>query len=313
MVTYAVRRLVQAVGVLFAVSIVVFILLHLLPGGPARALLGEHANRLAIRSFDQQYGLLAPLPIQYIDWVGQLLRGNLGYSYDLNESVDTALAQNLPRTLLLVGVSTFLALGLGVAIGTVQGLRRNGVVDHSMTGFVLAAYSAPSFLLGVVLIWLFSDVTPLLPSTGPTSLAPVWAQIPNLVLPIATLTLVNVALFSRYVRSSVIDNLLEPYVEMARAKGLSPARIALAHVLPNSLLPVITIIGLSLPGILGGALVTESLFNYPGMGLLFWHAAQTDDFPVLLGTTMVVGVAVVLGSLIADLMYAVVDPRVRYV
>jgi peptide/nickel transport system permease protein len=142
--------------------------------------------------------------------------------------------------------------------------------------------------------------------------APLASQILNLVLPVATLTLVTVALFSRYMRSASLDNLAEDYVRTAKAKGASILRVLFRHVLPNSLLPVITLVGLSLPGILGGALIVESLFNYPGMGLLFWNAAQTEDFPVMLGTTLVVGLGVVLGSLLADILYGVADPRVRY-
>jgi peptide/nickel transport system permease protein len=157
-----------------------------------------------------------------------------------------------------------------------------------------------------------SDVLPLLPSTGPTSINPLWDQLPNLVLPVLTLALVTLALFSRYMRSSVLENLVQDYIRTARAKGGSSQRVLFLHAMPNALLPIITLIGLSLPGILSGALVVESLFNYPGMGLMFWNAAQNDDFPVMLGITMVVGVAVVLGSLLADVAYAVADPRVRY-
>jgi peptide/nickel transport system permease protein len=197
-------------------------------------------------------------------------------------------------------------------MGLVQALRRNSAADYVLTGFAFIFYSMPSFFLGLVLIIVFSDVLPILPSTGPTATASLASQIPNLVLPVATLTLVTVALFSRYMRSASLDNLAEDYVRTAKAKGASIFRVLFRHVLPNSLLPVITLVGLSLPGILSGALIVESLFNYPGMGLLFWNAAQTEDFPVMLGTTLVVGLGVVLGSLLADFLYGVADPRVRY-
>jgi peptide/nickel transport system permease protein len=163
-----------------------------------------------------------------------------------------------------------------------------------------------------VLIIVFSDVLPIFPATGPVATAPLLTQLPNLVLPVATLTLITVALFSRYMRSSALENLAEDYVRTAKAKGASVFRILFRHVLPNALLPVITLVGLSVPGILGGALIVESLFNYPGMGLLFWNSAQTEDFPVMLGTSLVVGLGVVLGSLLADILYGVADPRVRY-
>ena len=312
MTAYLVRRVLQAIVVLIGVSLIVFLLLQALPGGPARAALQLRANPATIHAFDVQYGLLKPLPVQYLTWLGQLLRGNLGFSYKQNQSVDSLLREDLPRTLLLVGSSTIIALLVAIPMGTYQAVRRNKPDDYVLTGMSLVFYSMPSFFLGIILIIVLSDVLPLLPSTGPTSINPLWDQLPNLVLPVLTLALVTLALFSRYMRSSVIENLVQDYVRTARAKGVSNRRVLFLHAMPNALLPIITLIGLSLPGILSGALVVESLFNYPGMGLMFWNAAQNDDFPVMLGTTMVVGLAVVLGSLLADVAYAVADPRVRY-
>lgn len=312
MQAFLIRRVLQAIAVLFGVSIVVFILLHLLPGGPAKAVLGLRANKAQILAFDQRYGLLKPLPIQYVVWVGQLIHGNLGFSYKQNQSVDSLLGENIPRTMVLVGVATALALMIAIPAGIYQAVRRNKPEDYVLTGLSFIFYSMPSFFLGTILIIVLSQMLPVLPSTGPTATAPLWQQIPNLVLPVMTLMLITVALFSRYMRSSVLENLVQDYVRTASSKGVSGPVVLFRHVLPNAMLPIITLIGLSLPGILSGALITESLFNYPGMGLLFWNAAQTDDFPVMLGTTIVVGVAVVLGSLLADVLYAVFDPRVRY-
>jgi peptide/nickel transport system permease protein len=311
MSAFLVRRLLQALVVLVGVSIVVFILLHLLPGGPAKAVLGLRATHVQIHEFDQRYGLLQPLPVQYLAWLNQLIHGNLGFSYKQNQSVDSLLAENIPRTLLLVGASTLLALMIAIPLGLYQAVRRNKPDDYAVTGLSFLFYSMPTFFLGIILIIIFSDTFPLLPSTGPTAAETLLSQLSNLVLPVLTLTLVTLALFSRYMRSAVLENLVQDYVRTAVAKGVSRPALLFRHVLPNALLPIITLVGLSLPGILGGALITESLFNYPGMGLLFWNAAQTDDFPVMVGTTMVVGVAVVVGSLLADLLYAVFDPRVR--
>src|SRR6202020_2392292 len=312
MTAFLIRRTLHAVIVLFGVSLIVFLLLHLLPGGPARASLGIRANPVSIREFNAQYGLNRPLPIQYLVWISQVLRGNLGFSYKLNQSVDSLLIENIPRTLVLTGSATLIAIGVAVPLGGLQGVRRNSAADYVVTGFALIFYSMPSFFLGLVLIIVFSDVLPIFPPTGPTATAPLLTQLPNLVLPVATLTLITVALFSRYMRSSALENLAEDYVRTAKAKGASILRVLFRHVLPNALLPVITLVGLSVPGILGGALIVESLFNYPGMGLLFWNASQTEDFPVMLGTSLVVGVGVVLGSLLADIFYGVADPRVRY-
>ncbi len=312
MTAYLIRRTIHALVVLFGVSLIVFLLLHLLPGGPARASLGLRANPASIRAFNAEYGLNQPLPIQYVVWISQVLRGNLGFSYKLNQSVDSLLVENIPRTLVLTGSATLIAIGIAVPLGLLQAVRRNSVADYALTGFALIFYSIPSFFLGLVLIIVFSDVMPIFPSTGPTATAPLLAQIPNLVLPVATLALITVALFSRYMRSAALDNLAEDYVRTAKAKGASSPRVLYRHVLRNALLPVITLVGLSLPGILSGALIVESLFNYPGMGLLFWNAAQTEDFPVMLGTSLVVGLGVVLGSLLADILYGVADPRVGY-
>ncbi len=312
MTAYLIRRALHALIVLFGVSLIVFLLLHLLPGGPARASLGLRANPASIRAFDQQYGLNQPLPVQYLVWIGQVLRGNLGFSYKLNQSVDSLLAENVPRTLVLMGTATIIAVAIAIPVGMLQAVKRNSPGDYTLTALAFLFYSMPSFLLGLVLIIVFSDVWPVLPSTGPTATSPLFDQIPNLILPVATLALITVALFSRYMRSSALDNLAEDYVRTAAAKGVSRRAVLFRHVLPNALLPIITLVGLSLPGILGGALIVESLFNYPGMGLLFWNAAQTEDFPVMLGTSLVVGMAVVLGSLVADVLYGIADPRIRY-
>ncbi|MGC1185060.1 MAG: ABC transporter permease [Candidatus Dormiibacterota bacterium] len=293
-------------------TIILFVLLHLLPGGPARALLGNHASGPSIRAFDLKYGLTEPLPVQYLSWAGQLLHGNLGSSYKQGVSVDTLLAANLPRTLLLAGVATMLAMLVAIPLGVFQAVRRNSVPDYAITVTAFIFYAMPTFFLGIILIALLSQLIPLLPSTGPTAAFPLMSQVPNLVLPILTLALVNLALFSRYMRSSALDSLLQDYVRTARSKGVSGRDIVLRHVLKNALLPMITLLGLSLPAILSGALVTEALFNYPGIGLLFWNAAQNDDYPVLLGTATLAAVGVVAGSLVADLLYLVADPRVRY-
>jgi peptide/nickel transport system permease protein len=195
-----------------------------------------------------------------------------------------------------------------------QAVRRNRLEDYFFTSLSFALYSMPPFWLALILIVFFSANLNVLPPVGPqgaisTYLDP--AQISALVLPVAALALVTIALFSRYMRSSMLDNLVQDYVRTARAKGVSTTGVLYRHVLRNALIPIVTLLGLSLPGIFSGALITEAIFNYPGMGLLFWDSAQTRDYPVLLGVTVVVAVATVVGNLLADVFYAVVDPRVR--
>lgn len=314
MTGYLLRRIAQSVAVVFGVTVIVFVLLHLLPGGPARAILGNRATPLQVHQFNVVNGYNRPWPVQYGLWISQLLRGNLGFSYQLNQSVTSLINERLPKTLLLSGVSTLLALVVAVPLGILQAVRRNSAVDYVLTGAAFVFYATPTFFLGLLLIVFLAVNIQAFPAEAPQgTIGSVLAHPQGLVLPVATLALVTIAAFSRYMRSSIMDNLAEDYVRTARAKGVSNRTVLFAHVLRNGLIPIATLLGLSLPVIISGALITESVFNYPGMGLLFWNAAQTRDYPILLGVTVIVGVATVLGSLLADIAYAVLDPRVRYV
>jgi peptide/nickel transport system permease protein len=182
-----------------------------------------------------------------------------------------------------------------------------------MTGLTFVFYSMPTFWLGILLIIAFSATIHWFPAEAPQAQSSLFSQLNGLVLPVVTLALVEMALFSRYMRSAMLENLVQDYVRTARAKGVSNRAVLFRHVLRNALLPLLTLIGLSIPGIVSGAVVVETVFNYPGMGYLFFLAAQDDDFPVLLGVTVVVALATVIGSLVADILYAVADPRIRYV
>jgi peptide/nickel transport system permease protein len=310
---YVIRRLVQAVVVIFGVTIIVFIVVHLLPGG-SRALLGAKATPQQIHLFARQNGYDQPIFVQYVQYLGRLLRGNLGYSYHYNQSVVSLLGQNLPKSALLVGLAYAVALAVGVPLGLLQAVRRNRFSDYLLTGVSFIGYSMPVFWLGILLILGFAVGLHIFPAEGPqgATVGAVLSQSTALVLPVVTLAIVNIALFSRYMRSSAVETLVQEYVRTARAKGATEIRIVFHHVLRNSLLPMISLIGLGLPSALSGAVVVESVFNYPGMGLLLWNAATTHDYPLLLGFTVVVAAATVIGSLIADLLYAVADPRVRY-
>lgn len=314
MTAYVIRRLLQALGVVILVTMIVFGILHFLPGSPARALLGAKATPAAIAEFNQANGYNKALPVQYVLYVWHLLHGNLGFSYHFDESVGALLGQDLPKTALLVGLSYVIALLIAVPIGVVQALRRNHVIDHGFTMLAFIGYSMPTFWLGMLLVVVFSNSLHIFPPEGPqgATVSAVLQQPSALVLPVATLTIVTVAQFSRFIRSAMIDNLLQDYVRTARAKGLTPRRVVVRHVLRNSLLSIITLVGLSLPVVLAGAVVVEALYNYPGMGWLFWTAAGSHDYPVLMGFTVVVGVATVLGNLLADIAYAFADPRIQY-
>jgi peptide/nickel transport system permease protein len=311
------RRLLQAVAVVLLVTIITFILLRLIPGNPAIAIMGPSAyrNPAAIAQFDRVYGFNRPWYGQYWLWLDHLLHGNLGYSWNLNQSVASLLGTHLPKTVFLVAISIVLALLIAIPIGVVQAVRRNKLVDHFFNGFSTIFYAMPAFLLGILLILIFAIKFPIFPPEGPQgeSVGAIFSNFTALILPIITLTLITIALFSRYMRSSVLDNLTEDYVRTAKAKGASERRVLLRHVLRNSLIPIATLLGLLLPALFAGALITESVFNYPGMGYLFYQQALKQDYPTLLGITVVVAVATVVGSLLADIAYAVLDPRVRYV
>ncbi|MEQ6896437.1 ABC transporter permease [Microbacterium sp. KR10-403] len=312
MVGYIVRRLLQSVLVVLVVTVIVFILLHSLPGGPARAILGPRATPLQIAQFNSDNGLDRPLIVQYATSVAGWFTGNFGFSYVLNQSVGSLLAERLPKTIILAALSLVLTVIVAVPVGIWQAVRRNRLFDYIATGLSFIFYAAPTFFLGLILIEVFSSWLGWLPPEAPQSngVVPIFQQFPAMILPIVTLALLSIAGFSRYMRSSVLDNVSQDYVRTARAKGASPSRVLWRHVLRNALIPIITLLGLSLPALFAGALVTESIFNFPGMGLLFWQAAQQSDYPVELGVVIVTAFATVIGNLLADVGLAVIDPRV---
>jgi peptide/nickel transport system permease protein len=311
---YIVRRIGQAIIVILGVTILVFVLRHLLPGNIARAILGIRATPVAIAAFNRQNGLDHPLPLQYLTFLGQLLHGNLGYSFKQNMSVDAIVVHELPNDVVLVGVSLVLALLIAIPVGIMQALKRNRLTDYAATGVAFILYSMPAYLLGLLLIAAFAVNLRLLPAEAPQAptIGGVLADPAGLVLPIATLTLITIALFSRYMRSSAIDSLTQDYIRTARAKGLRQTAILFRHLLRNSLIPVATLVGISIPGILTFGLIVEQLFNFPGVGLAYFNAAVNGDYPVVFGITVLVAAATVLGNLVADIAYAVLDPRVRY-
>jgi peptide/nickel transport system permease protein len=298
--TYLVHRALQAVAVLILVTLIVFVLLWQTPGGARAAVLGIGG---AHRTF----------LLEYLTWLGQVLHGNLGFSASRGQSVASLLAASLPRTLALMVTSTVIALLVAVPLGIVQAARRNMVTDHALRGLTLLFYGMPTFVLGSVLILVFALRLHMFGAEGPQATG-FWGVITDwrdMTLPVATLSLVTIALFARYMRASALDSLAEEYVEAARARGAGERRVLARHVLRNSLVPVVTLVGLSIPQIIGGAVVVESLFNIQGMGWQIWQAAQNHDFPVTLGFTLIIGVGAVLGSLLADVGHALLDPRVR--
>jgi peptide/nickel transport system permease protein len=313
MIGFLIRRILQAILVAFFVTVITILLIHLFPGGPVRALLGPRATPQQINALNVEYGFNQPLYVQYGKWVWQILHGNLGYSVKLNQTVTSLIATHLPNTLVLVVLGTAVSLLFGIPLGMYQAVHRYTVGDYVLTGISFLGYSAPVFFVGLMLIEWFSVDIKLFPSdvTG-NSFGSLLADPRQLVLPVLAYAFLLYALWSRYMRSSVMDNLVQDYVRTARAKGASERRVMWTHIFRNSLISIVTLLGLYLPTLIAGAIFIEYVFNWPGMGLAFYQAAFNVDYASLLGLTLVATAATILGNLLADIGYAVLDPRVRY-
>jgi peptide/nickel transport system permease protein len=311
---YILKRFGQSVVVLLLVTVIMFIMFHLLPGNPARAELGVKAQPAAVAAFDKLQGLNRPIWYQFWIYLDHLFHGNLGFSYIQNASVALLFDQRFPKTILLLTLATIVAVVIAVPLGVFQAVRRNKADDYILTGASFVLYSFPTFWLGIILIEIFSISLHILPPTAPSgdSVTAILSDWQGLILPVMTLALVSIASYSRYMRSSMIDSLAQDYIRTAKAKGLSQRAILFRHALRNSLIPMATLIGLSIPAVFSGAVITESVFNYPGVGLLFVQSATSEDFSVLLGLTLVAAIGVIIGNLVADIGYAVLDPRIRY-
>jgi peptide/nickel transport system permease protein len=313
MLGYVIRRILQSIIVILGVVLIVFLLGKLIPGGEAAAALGPRRTAVNVAHFNKVNGLDLPLYDQFWRYIWGLFHLNLGYSFKANEGVRQLISQRLPKTLTLVGVSTLVALVIAVPLGILQVVRRYSPIDYILTSLSFLFYAMPAFFLGFLLILYFCFDFHLFPVSPPIGSGAwtIFTDPRSFVLPVITLSALTIASFSRYMRSSMMDALAEDYIRTARAKGASNNRVLYGHALRNALIPILTLIGLSLPAIASGALITETVFNYPGMGLLTVTAAGSDDIPTILGTTLVITIFTVAGSLLADILYAVADPRIR--
>jgi peptide/nickel transport system permease protein len=316
MFNFIVRRLLWAIPTLVGVGVIAFVIIHIAPGGPALALAGENATPARVALITHQLGLDQPLYAQLYVWFVSLLHGDLGYSYQRQDTVRDLIAQRLPQTMLLMGSALLVSICIAIPLGVYQAARRNTTFDRVASLAVFAAWSMPTFWFGTLLIAVFAVSLRWMPVGGLQTIDTLsfdWpTRLAHLVLPAATLAIVSVAGWSRYVRGSMVEQLREDYARTAVSKGLRPRIVLFKHVLRNALIPFITVLGSTIPALFGGAIITEQIFAYPGMGQLFWQAATDRDFAILLGMTMITGALVVLGNLAADVLYGVVDPRVRY-
>lgn len=313
MTWYVARRLVISFLVLLGISAVVFFLLHLVSDSPGRVVLGQRASPEAVADFNRQHGFDRPVVAQYVSYLGRLAQGDLGRSYKLNEDVGTLLWQNAGRSAMLSLAGLVLALVIAVPLGVLQAVRRNRVVDRVATAVSYVLYATPSFLLGLMLIAVFSQSLPVFPAEASQSHSPwvVFTDPRAMALPVITLAVTSVAIFAQYQRSSALDQLGQDYIRVARAKGLPERLILTRHLLRNACLPLITLVGTLVPTLLAGNLIVESLFNYPGLGLLFLNSLHREDYPVLLAYTLMGGVLTVAGNFVADLAVAAADRRIE--
>lgn len=313
---YIIRRILEAIPSLLGVSIISFILLHIVPGNPVRLLLGQRWTPYRAAILTKNLGLNKPLYDQYLIWLWHALHGNFEYSYVYEKPVFTLIWQALPHTIELVAIAIMVAHIGAVVIGTIQAYYANSWFDQTLTVVLYFFYAMPGFWIGILVIEFFAISLGWFPSGGivnPSNPDPgFWSYIYHLVLPSLTLIITTLASWARYMRSSMRETLLQDYVRTARSKGAGEFRVLFVHALRNSVLPLITLFGLSVPALFGGALVIEEIFNYPGMGLLYWNAANDRDYPVLLAVVVFLGTITILGNLIADLLYGLVDPRISY-
>ena len=314
MSAYLLRRLGQSLVLLLIVSVIAFGVLHLAPGGPlAQFALTPGMTQADLARIAHQMGLDRPLPLQYWEWFHRMLDGDWGRSYRDNQPVLAVIGGHLPATLELMVSSTLIAVLIGTWVGVLGALRRYSVFDYLATVGAMVALSIPTFWFGLVVIYAFSVRLPWLPAGGMYTIGQgsFLDYLHHLIAPALVLALVTVAIWSRYMRSSMLEVIGQDYVRTARAKGMPERVVVLRHALRNALLPMIAIAGLQLPTLLGGALVTETVFTWPGMGRLFLDSIGYRDYPVLMGVLMVTALLVLVGNLGADLLYAVYDPRIR--
>ena len=317
MLQFLLRRILAVLPVLFVVSLVVFLILRLAPGDPAAVIAGNSATNEDIAKIQVQLGLDRSIPVQYGIWMGNVFQGDLGFSYYLNKPVTELIAQRVEPTLSLAFGTVILAILIAIPLGTLAAWRMGGWLDRLLSGFSVAGFSVPVFVIGYLLIYLFAIRLEWLPVqgykslSGPSAAGP-WAWMRQLILPWMTLAMIYVALIARVTRASVSEALTEDYIRTARAKGISETAVLLRHALANAAVPIVTVVGIGIALLIGGVVVTETVYAIPGLGSLTVDAVLNRDFPVIQGLVLLFSVSYVLINLLVDLSYLVLDPRIRY-
>ncbi|HEX7101121.1 MAG TPA: ABC transporter permease [Nitrolancea sp.] len=311
---FIVRRLLQAIPLLIGISIVVFLMIYLAPGDASQFAISERANEQQVQQYRHYLGLDLPWYRQYLRIVGNWGRGNLGTSIIQRRPVSTIILERLPRTVELLGLSTLFSLLLAIPIGIISAVRQYSLADHTVTVVSFIGIAIPSFWLAIMMILLFSVKLHWFPTSGTQTIGEPFNlvdHLKHLVMPVTVLTIVQTAGWSRYMRSSMLEVLRQDYVRTAHAKGLPDRRVLFRHAFRNALMPIITLLGLSLPALVGGAIITEQIFAWNGLGQLIVTSASKRDTPVVMTMVMISAVAIVIGNLLADICYRFVDPRIQ--
>ena len=302
---YIVRRIALLVPVVIGVVTVVFLIVHFIPGDPVEIMLGEQALAVDKETLRRQMGLDKPLHVQYVDFLARLARGDLGRSLHTKRPVLESIARRLPATLELAMAAMVVALVLAIPLGLLSAYKKDTVVDQGSMLFALLGISMPNFWLGPLLIIVFSLKLGWLPVSGRGSLA-------HVVLPAITLGTAMAAILTRMTRASMLDVIQSDYITTARAKGVRESRVVLKHAFRNALIPVVTIVGLQIGGLLAGSIITETIFAWPGIGRLAIQAINARDYPLVQGCVLVIALGYVLVNFLTDLLYGLIDPRIRY-
>ena len=304
MIELILRRLGGALMILFGVAAITFVLLYALPADPAVQLAGRSATAQTVANIRHELGLDQPLIVQFIHYLGNLVQGDLGRSYTQKTEVMTLILARLPATLILMVSGILVEVAIGLTLGTIAALNRGGFIDRLVMTVSFVGVSAPQFVVALLLLYVFAATLQWFPMSG-------FGTFSHVVLPALTLGVLGAGWYARMVRSAMIDVLNQDYVRTARAKGVAERAVILRHAVPNALLPIVAMIGIDIGQFMGGVVVVEAVYGWPGIGQLAWQAIQQVDIPIIMGVTLISSLAIVIGNFVADLLAPLIDPRIR--
>ncbi|MEZ7172948.1 ABC transporter permease [Sporosarcina sp. OR05] len=316
---YVIKRILQSIPILFGITIMTFFIMQLAPGNPMETMINPKISPAEMQKMRESLGLDDPVYVQYLNWMKEILQGNLGYTVKTGQPVGQLILERLPATLLLTGSAFVMAFVIGIPLGVYSATHRYKIQDYVLTVFSFIGISVPSFFLGLGMIFLFALKLGWLPTSGMltigagyTGFGLVMDYAKHVIMPATVLAMPTIAVVMRFTRSSMLEVLGQDYIRTAEAKGLKKNVVYLKHALRNALIPVITIFGLSIPFLFGGAYITEYIFNWPGMGSLGIQSIVAREYPVIMALNLFTSILVMSGNLLADIMYAWTDPRIRY-